>query len=100
MISSWRLWNLHQRHEFLGAEVPSDVLKFIESQKWRFQEFLRGIFHCRCHIVLSEYTQHSGNNAVEMSQAFHDIPQFEELNLFKYAIKSFQTGKQMLYNNI
>ena len=35
-----------------------------------------------------------------MSQAFHDIPQFEELNLFKYAIKSFKTGKQMLYNII
>ena len=42
--SRW-LWNLHPRHKFLRAEASRDVLKFIESQKLRFQEFLRGIFH-------------------------------------------------------
>ena len=55
--SRW-LWNLHLRHKFLRAEASRDVLKFIESQKLCFQEFLRGIFHCWCHVVLSEYMQH------------------------------------------
>ena len=90
IINSRWLWNLHQRHKFLRAEAFRDVLKFIESQKWHFQEFLRGIFHCWCHVVLSEYTHHSGNIAVEMSQAFHDVTQFRESNLFKYALNVIQ----------
>ena len=94
IINSRWLWNLHQRHKFLRAEAFRDVLKFIESQKWHFQEFLRGIFHCWCHVVLSEYTHHSGNIAVEMSQAFHDVTQFKESNLFKYALNVIQTGNR------
>ena len=42
----------------------------------------------------------TGNNAVEMSQAFHDIVRFErftDLNL-NMRSKSFKTGKRMLYN--
>ena len=39
-------------------------------------------------MLLCQNTCKTGNNAVEMSQAFHDISQFEcftDLNLFKYA---------------
>ena len=45
----------------------------------------------------------AGNNAVEMSQAFHGVAQFErftDLNLFKYAFNVIQSGKHTLYNYI
>ena len=45
----------------------------------------------------------AGNNAVEMTQAFHGVAQFErftDLNLFKYAFNVIQSGKRMLYNFI
>ena len=45
----------------------------------------------------------AGNNAVEMSQAFHDVARFEhftDLNLFKYAFNVIQSGKRTLYNYI
>ena len=45
----------------------------------------------------------AGNNAVEMSQAFHDVARFErftDLNLFKYAFNVIQSGKHTLYNYI
>ena len=41
------------------------------------------------------------NNAVKMSQAFHNVARFErftDLNLFKYAFIVIQSGKRMLYN--
>ena len=58
----------------------------LESQKLSFQGFSRGIFLCRHHVVLLEYTQ-DWDNAVKMSQVLHDIVQFERFtdrNLFKY----------------
>ena len=39
-------------------------------------------------MSFGQNTHKTGNNAVEMSLAFHDIPWFEcfrDLNLFKYA---------------
>ena len=45
----------------------------------------------------------AGNNAVEMSQAFHDVVRFErftDLNLFKYAFNVIQSGQHTLYNYI
>ena len=48
------------------------------------------------HIVSSEYienTHKTGNNAIEMSQAFHDLTLFEHvtyLNLFKYLFNVIQ----------
>ena len=39
-------------------------------------------------------TRKTGNNAIKMSQAFHDITWFErftDLNLFKYAFNAFKT---------
>ena len=48
------------------------------------------------HTVSSEYienTHKTGNNAIEMSQAFHDLTLFEHftyLNLFKYLFNVIQ----------
>ena len=72
-----------------------DILN-LESRKCYFQGLSRGIFHCGRHVVSSEHTENTrktGNNAVEMSQAFHNIAWFErltDLNLFKYAFNVAQ----------
>ena len=61
-----------------------------------FPGVFKRYFHCGRLVVLSEYiksTRKTGNNAVEMSQAFHDITQFEcftDLNLFKYSETSIK----------
>ena len=44
-------------------------------------------------MLIFQNTRKTRNNAVEMSQAFHDIVQFEhfmDLNLFKYAFNVIQ----------
>ena len=46
-------------------------------------------------MLFRENTHKTRNNAVKMSQVFHDIEWFErftDLNLFKYASVSFKTG--------
>ena len=104
MNSRW-LWNSHQKHKFLRAEASRDILN-LESQKCHFQGLSRGIFHHGRHVVSSEHTENTrktGNNAVEMSQAFHDIAPFEcfpDLNLFKYAFnvtQNWQTDALQFY---
>ena len=45
-------------------------------------------------MLIFQNTRETRNNAVEMSQAFHDIERFEhfmDLNLFKYAFNVIQT---------
>ena len=45
-------------------------------------------------MLFCQNTRKTGNNAVEMSQAFHNITQFEcftDLNLFKYSFDVIQT---------
>ena len=44
-------------------------------------------------MLFRQNTRKTGNNAVEMSQASHDIAQFKrftDLNLFKYAFNVIQ----------
>ena len=44
-------------------------------------------------MLFRQNTHKTGNNAVEMSQAFHDIARLErftDLNLFKYAFNVIQ----------
>ena len=44
-------------------------------------------------MLFSQNTCNTGNNAIEMSQVFHDIARFErftDLNLFKYAFNVIQ----------
>ena len=45
-------------------------------------------------MLFCQNTRKTGNNAVEMSRAFHNITQFEcftDLNLFKYSFDVIQT---------
>ena len=45
-------------------------------------------------MLFRQNTHKTGKNAVEMSQAFQDIPQFKhftDLNLFKYSFDVIQT---------
>ena len=45
-------------------------------------------------MLFCQNTHKTGNNAVEMSQTFHNITQFEcftDLNLFKYLFSVIQT---------
>ena len=44
-------------------------------------------------MLICQNTHRTGNNAVKMSQAFHDITRFKhctDLNLFKYALNVIQ----------
>ena len=64
--------NSHQRYKFLRPEASRDILKLRVSRG--FQEVL--LFH--------HNTCKTGKNAVETSQAFHNIAQFKrftDLNL-------------------
>ena len=61
IMNSTRLWNSHQMHKFLRAEVPRTSLKF-RVLEMAFPEVSRGtavhcIFHCGRHVVSSEYMQ-------------------------------------------
>ena len=79
IMNSKQLWNLRQRHKLLRTEASGEVLKSSVSEM-AFPGVSRGIFHRGRHVVLSEYAQETGNNAVEMSvpsHAFHDIAWFE-----------------------
>ena len=99
-MNSRRLWNSHQRYKFLRFETSKDILK-IRVSEMAFPGFPRGIFHRGRHVVSSEYT---GNNAIEMSQAFQDIARFErftDLNLLEYAfnvIQNWETDSLQFYS--
>ena len=73
------------------------TFKNLESRKWRLQGFSRGIFQRRCYNMLfRQNTRNTENNAIKMSQAFHDIAQFErftDLNLFNYTFNVIQNWK-------
>ena len=57
-------------------------------------------------MLFRQNTRNTGNNAVEMPQAFHDIARFEcftDLNLFKYAfnvIKNWETYALQFYSMV
>ena len=83
MKSRW-LWNLHQRHKFLRAEASRDILKFRVSEM-AFPGVLKRYFPADA-MLFCQKTRKTGNNAIEMSQAFHDIARFKcftDINLFK-----------------
>ena len=86
-MNSRQLWNSHQRHKFLRAKVSRDILKFRVSE----MAFL-GIFTGDA-MLFHQNTRKTGNNAIEMFQAFHDIAwfkRFTDLNLVKYAFNVIQ----------
>ena len=58
-------------------------------------------------ILFRQNTHNTWNNAIEMSQAFHDIARFErftDLNLFKYAFnvikKNWNTDALQFYSMV
>ena len=97
-MNSRRLCNLHQRHIFLRAEASRDILKFKVSEI-AFPRVFKRYFPPR--MQCCQNTRNTGNNAIKMSQAFHDIARFKRfthLNQFNVHSMSFKTGTRMLYN--
>ena len=92
MINSRRLWNSHQRHKLLRAEASRDVLEFRVSET-PFPGVFKKYFSTANAMLLCQNTRKTGNNAVEMFQAFHDMVPFKcftGLNLFKYVFNVIQ----------
>ena len=91
MNSRW-LWNSHQRHKVLKAEASGNILKFRVSEM-PFPLGFQEVFSTAEAMLFSQNTCKSGKHAVEMSQAFHNIPRFKcftDLNLFKYVFNVIQ----------
>ena len=88
-MNSRRLWNSHQRHKFLWAEASRDILKFSLENA-----ISRGLWEVFSDAMLfRQNTCKPGNNAVEMSPAFHKIARFErftDVNLLKYVFNIIQ----------
>ena len=101
MNSRW-LWNSHHRHKFLRAEASRAILKFGVSEMG-FPGGFQEEFSNGDAMLFCQDTRKTRNNAVEMSQAFHEITRFEhftDLNLFKYAftvIQNCETYALQLY---
>ena len=92
IMISRRLWNSHQRHKFLRAEASRDILKFRVSEM-PVPGVSRRYFPPRMPCCFVRICTRLGTIALENSQAFHDIAQFEcstDLNLFKYAFNVIQ----------
>ena len=64
------------RHKFLRAEASSDILKFKVS-KILFPGVFRRYFPDADAMLFRQNTRKTGNNAVEMSQAFHNMARIE-----------------------
>ena len=91
--------------EGLGIKGHFESFESFESQKWRFQDFSRGISTTDA-ILFRQNTRNTWNSAIEMSQAFHDIARFERItdpNLFKYAfnvIQNWNTDALQFYSMV
>ena len=95
-----RLWNSHQG---TSSWRPWHLTTFwnLESRKWHFLGFSRGILYRRgCHVVSSEYAQ-------DWEQCrrkdCRNVPgtlfeRFTDLNQFKYAFNVNQNWEKMLFN--
>ena len=81
MNSMW-LWNSHRRNKFLRAETSRVILSLGKGVSSVFEE----VFSTADTMLFSQNICTTGNNAVDMYQAFQDIGRFElfrDLNLFK-----------------
>ena len=92
MNSRWLL-NSHQRHKLLRAKASTcrDILKV--SLGNHISRGFQEVFSTADTMLFCQNTCKTGNNAIEMSQASHDITQFEcftDLNLFKCAFTIIQ----------
>ena len=100
-MNSSRLWSSHQRHKFFRAEASRNVLEFRVSET-PFPEVFKRYFSTANAMLLCQNTRKTGNNAVEMFQAFQDMAPFKRftgLNLFKYVFNVIQKkGKRKEWN--
>ena len=96
-MNSRQLWNSHQRHKFLRAEASRDILKFRVSEI-AFPGVFKRYFPPRMPYFF--VVIHTGNNAIKMSQVFHDMAQFKCFTDLNLCSMSFKTGKRLLYNVI
>ena len=91
MNSRW-LWNSHQRHKFLRVKASRDILK-LRVAEMAFQ----AIFTADA-MLFHQNTRNTGNNAIEMLQAFHDIAQFKRFTVcLNMRSMLFKTRTRMLY---
>ena len=96
IMNSRQLWNWHQRHKFLRAKVSSDILKFRVLEiafSGVFKSGFQEVFSTADTILFCWNTRTAGNNAIKLSQVFHDtawFKHFTDLNLFKYAFNVIQ----------
>ena len=84
---------LTPKAQVLEGRGTRGILKFRVSEM-AFPGVFKRYFPLRMPMMLfRQNTRKTGNNAVEMSQALHDIARFEhftDLNLFKYAFNVIQ----------
>ena len=80
IMNSRQLWNSHHRHKFLRAEPSRDILKFRVSEMV-FKRYFPLWMPCCFVSIHARLSARLGKNAVEMSQAFHDIAQFRTMKL-------------------
>ena len=96
---------MNSRHKFLRAEASRDILKFRVSEI-TFPGVFKRYFPSRMPYFFCCNTHKTGNNAVEMSQAFHDMARFErftDLNLFTYVfdvIQNWETDTLQFYSMV
>ena len=87
-----QLSNSHQRHKFLRDQGSRNILKFRIS-KMAFSGVFKRYFPLRMPCFFVKILRNTGNNAIEMSHAIHNIARFKRstyLNLFKYEVSVFQ----------
>ena len=72
ITNSRQLWNSHQRHKFLRAEASRDILEF-KVGEMSFPGVFKRYFSTTDTMLLRPNTCKTGNSAIKMSQAFHDI---------------------------
>ena len=84
IMNNRRFWNSHQRHKFLRAEASRDILK-IRVSELVFPGFQEK-FSTADTMLICQTTRKTGNNALEMSQAFQEMTRFKclrDLNLLE-----------------
>ena len=91
-MAGGQLSNSHQRHKFLRDQASRNILKFRIS-KMAFSGVFKRYFPLRMPCFFVKILRNTGNNAIEMSHAIHNIARFKRstyLNLFKYEVSVFQ----------
>ena len=93
----------HKNHNLFKTKQPGTFYK-LESRKYSISRGFQEAFSTADAMLFLQNTYKIGKNAVEMSQASHDIAGFEHftvLSLFKYAfnvIQKWETDALQFYS--